>query len=158
MRPLAGPAMMLVMTVGFVIYRMSSGEEAPSRAFLDLEFEGADFEESGSCYSLSTILIANRPFGGEARTWTSTAENRWTLLIDDVVQGNGGPVREFQKLTFEKHGDLVRLITVETTKGFDTDLDRNVEGLVRAAHGRRSTPIDRCLEPGAKGYLFTPRR
>jgi hypothetical protein len=158
MRPLAGPAMMLVMAVGFVILRMSSKEESPPRDFLDLEFEGADFEQTGACYSLSTVLIATYPIGGEARTWTSEGDDRWTLLIDDVVRGNGGPVRAFQKLTFEKHENMARLVTVETTKGFDTDLDRNVEWLVRSAHGRRSTPIDRCLEPGAKGYLFTPRR
>ena len=40
MRALAGPAMILVMAVGFVVYRMSSEEEVPSRDFLELEFAG----------------------------------------------------------------------------------------------------------------------
>jgi hypothetical protein len=158
MRALAGPAMMLVMTIGFVAYRMSSKEEAPSRDFLELEFAGADAEHTGSCYSLSTVLIANRFGGGEARTWTTTREEEWTLLLDDVVQGNGGPVRDYQKFTFEKHGALVRLVAVETSPNRDSDLHRNIDELVDGPKALGSTPVDRCLDPSATGYRFVPRR
>ena len=158
MRALAGPAMMLVMVVGFVVYRASSKEEAPSREFLELEFAGADTDFTGSCYSLSTVLIANHPFGGEARTWTPTGEDAWTLLLEDVVQSNGGPSHVYQKFDFEKHDETVRLVAVETSKGLDSDLKRNIDELVTVPKARRSTPVDRCLEPGATGYLFVPKR
>ena len=149
--------MMLVMVVGFVAYRLSSQDEAPPRDFLELEFAGADGAHTGSCYSLSTVLIAGRPQGDGTRTWTPAGEDAWTLLLDDVVQGNGGPVRMFQKFDFEKHGDLVRLVRVETSENLDPDLKRNIDELVSMPKARRSTPVDRCLEPGATGYLFVPK-
>jgi hypothetical protein len=158
MRALAGPAMLLVMTVGFVAYRMSSTEESPSRDYLELEFAGADAGHTGSCYSLSTVLIANRRGGDEARTWTSGGEDEWTLLLDNVVAGNGGPVRAYQEFTFEKHGDLVRLVKVEAASGFDSGLGRTIDGLVAAPNSLHSTPVDRCLVSGATGYRFVPRR
>jgi len=146
MRPLAGPAMMLVMVVGFVAYRMSSADDAPPRKFLELEFAaGPEDVRTGSCYSLSTALMTSRPPSGEARTWTSTREDEWTLLLDDVVQGNGGPVRAYQKLTFEKRGDLVHLVAVEASKGLDSDLERNIAELASMPLARQSTPVDRCL-------------
>jgi hypothetical protein len=158
MRALAGPAMALVMTIGFVVYRMSSREESPARDFLELEFAGADVKHTGSCYSLSTVLIANRRGGDEARTWTPGPEGSWTLLLDDVVPGNGGPVRAFQEFTFERCGGLVHLAKVETSANFDSDLPRNIDELVVAPNSLHSTPVDRCLEPGATGYRFVPRR
>lgn len=145
MRPLAGPAMMLVMVVGFLAYRLASKEEAPPRDFLELEFAGADADHTGSCYSLSTVLIANRPDGDGARTWTPEGDDAWTLLLEDVVQANGSPVRMFQKFKFEKHGDLVRLVRVETSGNLESDLKRNIDELVAMPKARHSTPVDRCL-------------
>ena len=79
MRALAGPAMLLVMVGGFAIYRGMAKDDAPSRDFLELEFAGADAGHTGSCYSLSTVLIANGVFGGAARTWTAatTTPGSW---------------------------------------------------------------------------------
>jgi hypothetical protein len=150
--------MLLVMTVGFVVYRMSSTEESPSRDYLELEFAGADSGHTGSCYSLSTVLIANRRGEDEARTWTPGREGEWTLLLDNVIAGNGGPVRAYQKFTFEKRDDLVRLVKVETSENLDPDLTRNIDELVAAPNSLRSTPVDRCLVSGATGYRFVPRR
>jgi hypothetical protein len=158
MRALAGPAMLLVMTIGFVVHRVASREESPSRDYLDLEFAGADAAHTGSCYSLSTVLIANRRGQDEARTWTPGGEGEWTLLLDNVVAGNGGPVRVYQKFTFEKRGELVRLVKVETSENLDSNLTRNIDELVVAPNSLRSTPVDRCLVSGATGYRFVPRR
>jgi hypothetical protein len=158
MRPLAGPAMMLVLVVGFVGYRFLGADDAPSRDFTALEFAGADEDHTGSCYSLDTVLVASRIGSSAARTWTSPREDVWELLIDDVVQGNGGPVRVFSKYTFEKVDDQVRLISAEGSKGHSTDLEENIDGLINFPKSRGSTPIDRCLEPGATGYRFKPQR
>ena len=104
MRALAGPAMLLVMVGGYLIYHLSSKEDAPSREFTNLEFAGADEDHTGSCYSLDTVLFASRAFNKAARTWTSPREDTWTLTLDDVVQGYAGPQSIFQKFTFEKQG------------------------------------------------------
>jgi hypothetical protein len=158
MRALAGPAMMLVLVGGFLAYRVLGSDDAPSRDFTALEFAGADEDHTGSCYSLDTVLVASRIGSPAARTWTSPRDDVWVLLVDDVVQGNGGPVRVFQKFTFEKDGNQVRLTSVDASKGRSIDVDENIDGLINVPKSRGSTPIDRCLEPGATGYLFQPKR
>ena len=34
------------------------------------------------------------------------------------------------------------------------ELDDNIDGLLQAPNARRSTPVDRCKEPGASGYNY----
>jgi hypothetical protein len=151
MRALAGPAMLLVIVGGYLAVRYTTREEGPSRAFTELEF-------ADSCYSLSTVLIANRFLSGASRTWTTPRKDAWTLKLDDIVQGNGGPVRMFQKFTFEKYGDQVRLVDMEASEGLDTTLPHNVDALLELPNERHSTPVDRCQAPGATGYHFVPKR
>jgi hypothetical protein len=151
MRALAGPAMLLVIAGGFLAVRYTSGDQGPSRDFSELEF-------ADSCYSLSTVLIANRFLSGASRTWTSTRDDAWTLKLDDVVQGQGGPIRMYQKFTFEKYGDQVRLVGMEASEGLDTDVEHNVDTLLEVPNERHSTPVERCKKPGATGYHFVPRR
>ena len=83
---------------------------------------------------------------------------RGHLWLDDVIQRNGGPVRDFQKFTFEKDGDQVRLTSVEGSKWHPTDVAKNIDLLIDAPKARHSTPIDRCHEPGATGYTFKSKR
>ena len=159
MRALAGPAMLLVMVGGYLVYHLSSKEDAPSRDFTELEFGGADDVNTGSCYSLSTVLIANRASNNAVRTWTSPRKDAWTLALDSIVQGYGGPTQISQKLTFEKHGDQVRLVSVEASEKLPTDLKVNIDALLEGPREMQSTPVDRCQKEGATGYLFVaPRR
>ena len=159
MRALAGPAMLVVIVGGFAVSRYVHRSDAPSRDFTELEFSAAGATQPGSCYSLSTVLIANRPINGNAaRTWTRNGENSWTLTLDDVAQGYNGPERFFQKFTFEKRGEQVYLTAVEASKNIPAEIGENTDMLLTAPNERHSTPIDRCLAPGAAGYLFTPRR
>ena len=151
MRALAGPAMLLVMVGGFLTVRYMTREEGPSRDFTELEF-------ADSCYSLSTVLVANRFLSGASRTWTAPRDDAWTLKLDDIVAGRGGPVRMFQKFTFEKYGDQVRLVAMEASEGLETGLAHNVDALLELPNERHSTPVDRCQEPGATGYHFVPKR
>jgi hypothetical protein len=151
MRALAGPAMLLVIVGGFLTVRYMSREDGPSRAFTELEF-------SDSCYSLSTVLIANRVLSGASRTWTAPRDDAWTLKLDDIVQGNGGPVRLFQKFTFEKYGDQIRLVAMEASDGLDADIAHNIDTLLEVPNERHSTPVERCQQPGAAGYHFVPKR
>ena len=151
MRALAGPAMLLVIVGGFLAVRYTSRDDGPSRKFTELEF-------SDSCYSLSTVLIANRFMSGASRTWTSPRDDAWTLKLDDIVAGPGGPVRMYQKFTFEKFGTQVRLVSVEASEGLETDRTHNTNSLLEVPNERRSTPVERCEEPGATGYRFKPRR
>ena len=158
MRALAGPAMMLVLVGGFLVYRLVGSDDAPSKDFTALEFAGADDDHTGTCYSLDTVLFANRVGSSAVRTWTSPRDDVWVLLADDVIQGNGGPVRDFQKYTFEKVGEQVRLTAVEASKGHGQTVDESIGELIGTVRVRGSTPIDRCLEPGAPGYNFKPQR
>jgi len=151
MRALAGPAMLLVIVGGFLTVRFMSREEGPSRDFTELEF-------ADSCYSLSTVLISNRFLSGASRTWNAPRDDAWTLKLDDIVQGPGGPTRIYQKFTFEKDGAQVRLVSMEASEGLDTDLAHNLDTLLEVPNERHSTPVDRCQEPGATGYHFVPRR
>jgi hypothetical protein len=158
MKSLAGPAMLLVVAGGLAIYRGTSKEDAPSREYLELEFAGADAAHTGSCYSLGTVLIANGVFGATTRTWKAGGEDVWTLGVENVTQSHSGPVHEFQNFTFEKSGVQVHLRSVEASKGRPTDVANNIDTLLEAAHGHRSTPVDRCQASGATGYRFTPRK
>jgi hypothetical protein len=151
MRALAGPAMLLVIVGGFLTARYTSRDESPSRDFTEMEF-------ADSCYSLSTVLIANRFLSGASRTWTAPRDEAWTLKLDDIVAGPGGPTRMYQKFTFEKYGSQVRLVSVEASEGLETDLTHNVDALLEVPNERHSTPVDRCQLPGATGYHFKPRR
>ncbi|MEO8061899.1 MAG: hypothetical protein ABI821_04035 [Pseudomonadota bacterium] len=158
MRALAGPAMLLVMVGGFAIYRGMAKEEAPSHDFLELEFAGADADRTGSCYSLSTVLIANGVFGSTTRTWKAAGDDSWTLDLETVSQSYNGPVHEFQNFTFEKSGKQVQLKSVEASAGRPTDVTRNIDMLLEAPNGRHSTPVERCAGSGAAGYHYNPRK
>jgi hypothetical protein len=151
MRALAGPAMLLVLVGGYLAVRHSTQDQGPSRNFTELEF-------ADSCYSLSTVLIANRFLSGASRTWTAPRDDAWTLKLDDIVQGNGGPVRMFQKFTFEKFGDQIRLVGMDASEGLETGLTHNLDALLELPNERYATPVDRCLQPGANGYHFVPKR
>jgi hypothetical protein len=158
MRALAGPAMLLVMVGGFAIYRGMAKEEAPARDFLELEFAGADPGHSGTCYSLSTVLIANGIFGGVTRTWKTADDDSWTLSLESVSQSYNGPVHEFQNFTFEKSGKQVRLESVEASEGRPTDTAKNIDTLLEAPNTRHSTPVERCTGSGSTGYHYEPRK
>ncbi|MBC8027306.1 MAG: hypothetical protein H7Y89_15035 [Steroidobacteraceae bacterium] len=154
MKGIAGPVMILVVLLGFFIYRASSGPDTPARSFTNLELAGADEDHTGSCYALSTVLIANGWWGDVPRHWESKRENVWIFVVEDVQQGFNGPVHVFQKFTFEKFGKTARLVWVEGSKGMDTDVDKTIDRLLQDPNARHSTPVDRCLEPGATGYRF----
>jgi hypothetical protein len=155
MKALAGPAMLLVIVLGFLASRGCADEKAPSHEFVELELAGADPDHTGTCYSLSTVLIANGVFGGALRTWVAPRKGAWTLGVENVQQGYNGPVHQFQRLTFEKVGGQVRLVAVEASPGFPTDLKKNIDNLLESPNARRSTPVDRCLKNGGSGYLYS---
>ena len=160
MRALAGPAMLLVMAGGFAAYKFMVSNDTPSRAFTDLELAAADAEHTGTCYALSTVLIANGVNRAAVRTWSRPDEDnddQWRLVLEDVAQGPNGPVRVFQQFTFSRRGQQVWLTDVDASEGASTDLARNIDRLLDAPHGMRSTPVDRCSGSGARGYQFPPK-
>ena len=162
MRALAGPAMLLVLIGGFGIHRAMNQAESPSRDFLDLELAGAQSDADGNvigaCYSLSTVIVANTAFSTAMLSWKSAGEDSWTLAMEDVVDGPGGSSHVFQHLTFERQGDFVHLVAVDASEDQNTDVEANIDGLLQAPNARRSTPTDRCREPGATGYLYKRRK
>jgi hypothetical protein len=158
MKGIAGPVMMLVMVLGFFAHRALSDRDSPPRSFLELELAGADRDHTGSCYALSTVLVANGWWGDVPHHWESKHEDVWTFVVEDVHQGYNGPTHEFRKLTFEKRDGKARLMFFDASKGIDTDLEDNLDKLLQAPNTRGSTPVDRCLAPGATGYRFERKR
>jgi hypothetical protein len=159
MRAMAGPAMLLLIVGGFTIYKATSKDAAPSRDFTELELAADDEDHTGTCYALSTVLIANGVFGNALRTWSAPDpdnDDRWTLEVENVVQGPSGPEHLFQRFTFEKFGEQVRLVDVEASEGLPTDVVENIDGLLVAPHQRKSTAADRCLKDGGTGYQYPP--
>jgi hypothetical protein len=154
MRALAGPAMLLVLVGGFGLYRLTSAPDSPSRDFLDLELAGADEEQTGACYSLSTVIVANTAFDTAALEWKPASDEGWTLSLDDLQHGTRGPTHVFQRFTFRQQGDQVHLVAVEASEGRNTQVNANIDALLVAPHERRSTPVDRCRGPGASGYQY----
>jgi hypothetical protein len=156
MRALAGPAMLLVIAGGIGLYRYNSAPTSPPRDFLDLEFAGN--EELGSCYSLSTVIVANMIFNSSLVKWQPDGDRTWVLSLDDVQESGRGPVHVYQHYTFRQDGDLAHLVFVDASEGQNTDVTANIDALLQAPNERRSTPVDRCQDPGAEGYHFRKRR
>jgi hypothetical protein len=152
MRAMAGPVMLLVVVLAFTGYRLMHKPDSPAREFTDLELSIPGQE--GSCYALSTVLVANGIFGNAPRTWKMADDDAWQLTVERVIQGYGGPTREFSTWTFEKHGKAVELTAVDASQGQPQDPAASIEQLLYAPNARQSTPVERCLEPGASGYLF----
>jgi hypothetical protein len=155
MRALAGPAMLAVIVGGFFITRQCSADKLPPREFTALEFAGPDL--TGSCYSLSTILVANRAVTSSTSTWETPRDGTWKLKLEAVVQGYGGPQHQFRTLTFEQSGEQVRLVSVDASKDQPDTIAANIDDLLDAANSLRSTPVDRCGKNGGTGYLYKAR-
>jgi hypothetical protein len=153
--------MLLVVIGGFALYRGMQKPEGPSRDFLDLEFAGADADRTGSCYSLSAVLIANGAFSNATREWKHVGaedEDRWLLAIDDLVQGAGAPVHVFQRYTFERKDTRVQLVSVEASEGQSKAIKDHVDALLEAPNDIHSTPVERCEDPAAAGYEFQRKK
>ena len=159
MRALAGPAMLLVIVGGFALYRGFAAPDGPPRDFLDRELAAPDNDDdhAGTCFSLSTVIIANTLFNTAQISWEPAGDDRWTLSLEDVVHDTRGPVNVFQRYTFQQRDELVHLVAVEASGKHETDVAFNIDALL-AAPNERSTPVDRCLQSGARGYRFRPRR
>lgn len=153
--------MLLVIVGGFALYRGMQKPEGPPREFLDREFAGADSDRTGSCYSLSTVLIANGAFSNATREWEHAGakdEERWLLAIDDLVQGAGSPAHVFQRYTFQRKGDTVHLVAVEVSEGQSKKIKDHVDALLEAPNDIHSTPVERCEDAAAIGYAFKRRK
>lgn len=150
--------MLLVMAGSILAYRMMSKEDGPPRDFVELELAGADHADTGSCYSLSTVLVANFTSADATRTWSTAREGQWAFALDRIAEGRGGPVRVLLKYTFEKRDGLVHLVSVEVPEDMNGDLAKNLDELLETPNARHSTPVERCEKPGATGYRYRPRR
>ncbi len=157
--------MLLVIVGGVALYRGMQKPEGPSRDFLALELAGADVDQTGSCYSMNTVLIANRAFSNATHEWTPAGGeekdgeiDRWVLAVDDLVQGNHSPVHVFQRYTFERNDSQVRLVSVEASKGQSTEIKAHVDALLEAPNDIHSTPVERCADPAVSGYEFKRKK
>jgi hypothetical protein len=157
MRALAGPAMLLVIVGGFGLHRMLAKPTSPPRDFLDQELVGADDAQTGSCYSLSTVLVASTAFTDVSSSWERADDETWTLTLESLRNNGGGPVHIYKKYRFQERDDRIHLTNVDASTGLSTALKANIDELLEGPHDRKSTPVDRCAAPGASGYQFKPK-
>ncbi len=138
----------------YLVYHLSSKEEAPSRDFTELEFAGADDQHTGSCYSLSTVLDHQSLFQRRGANLVVAARRRVDAGARRVsCRAMAGRLQIFQKFTFEKDGDQVRLASVEASEKLPTDLKTNIDALLEsprdtAVHAGRSllrSPAPRAI-------------
>jgi hypothetical protein len=155
MRALAGPAMLAVIVGGFFITKQCSADKLPPREFTALELAGPDL--TGTCYSLSTILVAHVASNRPTTSWESPREGTWKLKLESVVQGYGGPEHLFRTLTFEQSGDQARLVSVDASKNQPATIASNIDDLLEAPNSLGSTPVDRCGKNGGTGYRYRAR-
>ena len=102
------------------------------------------------------MLIANGIFGnvaqpGSRRTRTTRTNGRcgWKTCARITT------VRyEYQRFTFEKFGEQLRLVSVDASAGFPAEIGANIDRMLEALNARKSTPVDRCLKDGGTGYRF----
>ena len=100
------------------------------------------------------MLVASTACLDVTRTWESGKDDAWTLTLESLQNRGKGPEHVYQKFSFEQRGDRVHLTSVDASKGVDTGIKANIDGLLEGPHARKSTPVERCAGPDASGYQF----
>ncbi len=148
MRPLAGPAALLVIVVGGVLLKYCSHPEPkPDRDFMEAEMTAADKDQTGTCYSVDVVLTANFALArGAVKSWTKLDDNRWTYKVEDVQSGPAGPVHAFVAVTLLRDGNRVQPVAYETSDKEAPSVEDGVKALLQAPDHFHSTKVDRCKQ------------
>jgi hypothetical protein len=156
MRFVPGMVVGLVFALAFVLYRtFGDTEAAPPRDFLELELAAADDQHTGTCYSLSTVLIANTVgYSNATISWHRVDRDTWTRRNEELLQSYAGPTVQWQSFTFKRENEQIVPIAHDAAPDPVPPLDVAIDRLLEAPIARRSTRIDRCLK-GEVGY--TPK-
>jgi hypothetical protein len=97
MRPSIGWLIFVAVLVGLAYVMVFSGRDGPPPDLLPLEVTTADFNESSSCYPLSSLLAANRLDGSDSNIdtgWTQRVKDEWTLRVE---RGRSWSAYSFQR-------------------------------------------------------------
>ena len=103
MKPSHAWALFAFISISTTVYLVfSQRHSAPPPAFAALELAQADFNNTGSCYSLHNVLVANNldfATGDTSVLWTMRVQDEWHLRI----------TREklWREFWFVRDGDLV---------------------------------------------------
>jgi hypothetical protein len=144
-----------VLMVLAIVWSRSCGqtEDAPPREFTELELDAADAEATGTCYSLSTVLIANTYSGPRpVITWTKVSDSVWKRRGEGLNDANSGVQGAWWiEHTFERRDDRVILTDYESSDAREYTAQQVIDALLEAPIERRSTKVDRCIN-GGTGY------
>jgi hypothetical protein len=113
MKPSIGWLIFVGALVGLAYVMVFSGRSSAPPDLLGLEVTTADFNESGTCYPLSSLLSANGLDGSDSKadtSWNQRVKDEWTLRVE---RG-----RSWSTYSFQREGD--RLLPVRTA--FSDDL------------------------------------
>jgi hypothetical protein len=123
-----------------VYFVFSQRHSAPPPAFAALELAHADFNDTGSCYSLHNVLVANKldvPTDGTSVSWTMRVKDEWHLHIT-----RDGFWREFW---FVRDGDRVLPMQYVVADGApDMPRQQATDELVAAPALRTLPKLVRC--------------
>jgi hypothetical protein len=148
MRPLAGPAALLVIVVGGVLLKYCGhSEPKPDRDFMESEMTAGDKDQTGTCYSVDVVLTANFALARSAvKSWTRLDDSRWTYKVEDVQPGPAGPVHAIIAVTLARDGNRVQPVAYETSDKVTPAVEEGVKALLDAPDHYHSTKVDRCKQ------------
>jgi hypothetical protein len=157
MRFIPGTVLAIVTALAFLAFRLfGSNETTPPRDLLELELTAADREHTGTCYSLSTVLIANTVgYSNATVSWHQVDSDTWTRRSEEMVQSTRGPTHIWQSITFQREQARIAPIAHDSAPEPVPPLGMAIDRLLQAPIERGSTRIQRCLD-GGTGYQ--PRR
>ena len=103
MRPSHAWALFALVSISTAVYFVfSQRHSAPPPGFAALELALADFNNTGSCYSLHNVLVANKlddAAGDTGVLWTMRVKDEWHLRITRA--------KLWREFWFVRDGDLV---------------------------------------------------
>jgi hypothetical protein len=157
MRFVPGTVLASVIVLAFLAYRLfGATDTAPPRDFLELELLAADNEHTGTCYSLSTVLIANTiGYSNATVSWHRVVPDTWTRRSEEMVQSTRGPTHVWQSITFRRENERILPVAHDSAPDPGPTLVDAIDQLLHAPIERGSTRVQRCLAGGAS---YTPKR
>jgi hypothetical protein len=150
------PGLVVALIIGFgIVWSRGCGqtEDSPSREFTDLELVAADHQSTGTCYSLSTVLIATsfwqqRP----VITWTRVNDTTWKHRAEGFADPqSGGQGTWWIDYTFEQRDQSVVITDYASSDSREYTPTQVIDALLEAPIDMKSTKVDRCLN-GGSGY------
>jgi hypothetical protein len=141
MKPSHAWALFALVSVSVAVYFVfSQRHSAPPPGFAALELTQADLNDTGSCYSLHNVLVANKldvATGDTGIVWTMRVKDEWHLRITRD--------RLWREFWFVRDGERVRPMQYVVADGAtDMPTQQAIDELLAAPALRSLPKLARC--------------